>query len=78
MAADAVGALGDMRDSNSDQLLCLRWQRTVGKHALAEGAKGPSRFGSEPAPPLAELGRRLRIQPFAFRHLPAPGCIVAQ
>ncbi len=39
MALDTVGALGDMGDSNGDQLLGLCIQRTIGKNRTAEGFK---------------------------------------
>src|SRR5688500_20335618 len=61
MAADAVGALGDVRDGYRDQLLGSCGKRSFGEHALAESAEGCGRPRCEAGVLLAQLARGLRI-----------------
>src|SRR4051812_34775370 len=71
VAADAVGALGGMRDGDRDQLLGLLRQRAVGEHLLAESLEGVVGRGRELGPASGQLAGRLGIEGVA--HLLPPG-----
>src|SRR5207248_647396 len=56
VGSDAVRALGDMSSSDSDELLCLGVQGTIGEHLPAELLKGVVDAGSKLLAPLRDLG----------------------
>src|SRR4051794_39651720 len=56
VGSDAVRALGDMSSGDSDELLGLGVQGTVGEHLSAELLKGVVGTGSKLLAPLRDLG----------------------
>src|SRR5687767_4833638 len=62
MAADAVRALGDVRDGHRDDLLGLLVERTVREDLPAEFLEGVVGVGSELLALLGELGGDARIE----------------
>jgi hypothetical protein len=55
--ADAIRTLRHMRSSNSDELLCLRWNRAVGEYTLTKRAEGRSLLRRQAGSLLNELTR---------------------
>jgi hypothetical protein len=66
VAADAVGALGDVRDGDRDQLLGLAVQRALGEDLLAERLEGLVRARRELCPSVRDLAARGRIEGIAL------------
>src|SRR5665213_1911549 len=68
VAADAIRALGHVRDGDRNQLLRFRGNRAVGEYAVAEGTECLGGGGRKPSPLFSDLASGFRIKRIMVWH----------